>query len=723
MSIDLSRAGRPFEDQDQLLDSFSEILDLHIYYLYKYHTWVSPNNNMQNMLGVVVSREEFESNLLRASDSVAYGQLTEEEIGELDALREYFLDRYNATVEADAGFPLVKLGTNFSMDFFEYAVTLTLFCCELDKKYEKIFVFLQDDIAKKTLSVETAIHLWAEPGDRISSYYQSFSESSVLAKYICPCQEGTLSSRMLNLSKAVTNFFSGDRSESGYEYFSSETQLAPMVINRSIAEQAIKTVQLSREGKVTLLHIVGKQGSGRRFLVKHCAAAAQEGVIFVSASALVKAESVYSAFGQAVCTARLEGCALCVTDFELFLEEEQQHKLYEFSTALREASKHLGTHLYITSEQKWQESRLGDDITRLDLELADTDEEQRLMLWEHYMRDMAFEDGVSAQELAAKFRFTAGQIQAAADRASELTRLSGEKCISSQLLHNSCYDQVVVGLNTLASPIKPAYDWDDLVLPQSEIKQLKDACMHIRYRHTVYNEWGFGKKAAYGRGLSILFSGPPGTGKTMAAQVITNQLHMKLYKIQLSQIISKYIGETEKNLKKVFTEAKNANCVLFFDEMDALFGKRSEVKDSHDRHANIETAYLLQQMEEYDGVVLMATNLLQNIDEAFMRRISFVVSFPFPDAATRTLLWKKMFDANAPMAEDIDYDFLAEAFKIAGGNIKNCVVHAAFLAASEGVPISMRHILRSVVKEQRKNNVIVLKEDLREYADLVFGTE
>jgi len=197
MSIDLSRAGRPFEDQDQLLDCFAEILDLHIYYLYKYHTWVSPNNNMQNMLGVVVSREEFESNLLRATDTVAYDQLTEEETEELDQLRDHFLGRYNATVEAGASFPLVKLGMNFSMDFFEYAVTLTLFCCELDKKYEKIFVFLQDDIAKKTLSVEAAIHLWAEPGDRISAYYRAFSESSVLAKYICPCQEGTLSGRII----------------------------------------------------------------------------------------------------------------------------------------------------------------------------------------------------------------------------------------------------------------------------------------------------------------------------------------------------------------------------------------------------------------------------------------------------------------------------------------------------------------------------------------------
>ena len=156
--------------------------------------------------------------------------------------------------------------------------------------------------------------------------------------------------------------------------------------------------------------------------------------------------------------------------------------------------------------------------------------------------------------------------------------------------------------------------------------------------------------------------------------------------------------------------------MLFFDETDALFGKRSEVKDSHDRHANIETAYLLQQMEEYDGVVLMATNLLQNIDEAFMRRISFVVAFPFPDAPTRKLLWRKMLDAKAP-TENIDYDFLAENFKMAGGNVKNCVI----LAASEGSPIGMRHLLTGIVNEQRKNNTVVLREDLKQYADLVFG--
>lgn len=721
--IDFTLTGKPYSSQNELLDNFSEVLDLHIYYMYKYHTWVSPDNNLQSMLGVVVSREEFESNLMKAVDSMAYHSLTGEETEELSRVRDYFLDRYNATVLAENMFPLIMLGVNFGLDLFEYSVILTLICCELNKKYEKLFAFLQDDISKKTISVETAIHLWAEPGDMVSDYFFYFSGDSVLTKFFCSLDEGTLGGRMLHLSGAVSAFFSGNPAHAGYDFFRKGTEISPMCINNDAESYAVNAVKNSIEGKTTLIFVYGQPDSGRKFLIKHCAAENGEGVLFVTASSLLASADVSDAFNQAVCAARLEGFPVCLTDFELFLDEDNPGKLAAMTSAIKESAEQLGTHFYITSKEKWQLNHLGEKIVKLDLELPETNEEQRLALWEHYLQGLQLEDGLSSQELAAKFRFTAGQTAAAVERAKALSEVSSSGIISAELLHSSCYDQVVEGLNTLATPIKPAYDWDDLVLPQSEINQLRDACTHIRYRHTVYSEWGFGKKAAYGRGLSLLFSGPPGTGKTMAAQVITNQLHMKLYKIQLSQIVSKYIGETEKNLRKVFTEAKNANCVLFFDETDALFGKRSEVKDSHDRHANIETAYLLQQMEEYDGVVLMATNLLQNIDEAFMRRISFVISFPFPDADTRKLLWKKMFDAKAPLSDDIDFDFLAQAFRIAGGNIKNCVVHSAFLAAAEGVPIGMRHILRSVVKEQRKNNVIVLKEELRQYADMVFGTD
>lgn len=722
MSFDYSGIGRPFSGQNELLDCFSDMLDLHLYYHYKYHSWVSPDNNIQSMLGVVVSREEFEHKLMNASDNKIYSSLDKEELDELDRVRDCFIERVNATGELKRAIPMMILLDTFKLDCFQLFSVLTLLCCELNTKYEKLFAYIQDDIAKKTPTAEMLIRLWAEPGERLSDYFSYLSHEDVLTKYLLDMGDGAVCTRTVQLSQAAADFLLGNTPE-GYRIFTPDTELNPLYINEKIADIAENAVRASGENRTTLIYLSGKRGSGRRFIVKHCAKRVGEKVIMLSAERLVSAENMSDCLNSAVCGRVLRRAALCITDFEKLLDEENSAKLSQFSEALVRSRRWLGTHLFITGESRWQDARLGEEITKIDLELADTDEAERLVLWKSFGVQLCCAEPLDPQEMAAKFRFTPGQVSAAVTRAAEITRLSGEAEVSAEVLHQSCYDQVVLGLNTLATPIKPAYCWEDLVLPPSEVKMLKEACNHIKYRHTVYTEWGFGKKAAYGRGLSMLFSGPPGTGKTMAAQVITNQLHMQMYKVQLSQIVSKYIGETEKNLRQVFTEAKNANCILFFDETDALFGKRSEVKDSHDRHANIETAYLLQQMEEYDGVVLMATNLLQNIDEAFMRRINFVIAFPFPDVPTRKLLWNKMLETAAPISEDVDLDFVAENFRIAGGNIKNCVVHAAFLAAADGSPICMRHILNSVVKEQRKNNAVVLKDDLKQYADLVFGND
>jgi SpoVK/Ycf46/Vps4 family AAA+-type ATPase len=276
-------------------------------------------------------------------------------------------------------------------------------------------------------------------------------------------------------------------------------------------------------------------------------------------------------------------------------------------------------------------------------------------------------------------------------------------------------------LGELATKVTPGYSWDDVVLPEAQKTLMKRACGHIRYRHQVSARWGFGRRVGYGWGLSILFAGSPGTGKTMCAQVIAHELNMELYKINLSQIVSKYIGETEKNLRALFTEARNASCILFFDECDALFGKRSEVKDAHDRNANVEVAYLLQQIEEYDGVCILATNLMGNIDAAFMRRITYVVHFPFPEAPAREAIYRGLLPDGAPVAEDIDWRFLAEKFELSGGHIKNIVLSAAFMAAGEGTPITMRHLLRAAVTEMKKNEIVVVREQLREYADLLEG--
>jgi SpoVK/Ycf46/Vps4 family AAA+-type ATPase len=233
--------------------------------------------------------------------------------------------------------------------------------------------------------------------------------------------------------------------------------------------------------------------------------------------------------------------------------------------------------------------------------------------------------------------------------------------------------------------------------------------------------WGFDRKLSQGKGVSALFAGTAGTGKTMAAEIIANELGLDLYKIDLSSVVSKYIGETEKNLERIFVSAENANAILFFDEADALLGKRSEVREAHDRYANIEIAYLLQRMEQYEGLAILATNLRQNMDEAFTRRLQFIVEFPFPDEASRLRIWQVLFPNEAPRDDSIDFAFLARAAKLPGGNIKNIVLHAAFLAASQGSPIRMSHLLQATLQEHKKIGKVFADADLGPYRDRVFA--
>jgi SpoVK/Ycf46/Vps4 family AAA+-type ATPase len=224
----------------------------------------------------------------------------------------------------------------------------------------------------------------------------------------------------------------------------------------------------------------------------------------------------------------------------------------------------------------------------------------------------------------------------------------------------------------------------------------------MRHRQTVFGAWGFERRLSLRRGLCALFCGPSGTGKTMAVEIIARELGLDAYKIDLSTVVSKYIGETEKNLSRIFAEAETSNAVLFFDEADALFGKRSEVKDAHDRYANIETGYLLQRIEEFEGLVILATNLRKNIDEAFFRRMSVAVEFPFPEEADRYRLWRRHFPDAAPVSDDVDFNFLAGRLQLAGGNIKNIAVGAAFMAAANSGRIHMRHVIRAARREYEK---------------------
>ena len=244
--------------------------------------------------------------------------------------------------------------------------------------------------------------------------------------------------------------------------------------------------------------------------------------------------------------------------------------------------------------------------------------------------------------------------------------------------------------------------FEELKLPRQQYEQLKNICGIIGERGKVLTEWGFGEKFSYGNGSSVLFYGAPGTGKTMAAQVLANALRMPLYRVELSQLVSKYIGETQKNIGKIFDEADKCDCILLFDEADAIFSKRSDVSDAQDRYSNAETAYLLQRMEQYQGVSILATNLLQNFDEAFRRRISYMVHFPMPDAALREELWKSIFPKKAQLGDSFDPMALALAFELSGAAIKNAAFHAACSASAQKRPIGMCHILDGIRNEYAK---------------------
>jgi SpoVK/Ycf46/Vps4 family AAA+-type ATPase len=274
--------------------------------------------------------------------------------------------------------------------------------------------------------------------------------------------------------------------------------------------------------------------------------------------------------------------------------------------------------------------------------------------------------------------------------------------VSIDDLFLACRMQSKQKLSSLASKVTSRYQWSDIVLPTDSLQQLHEICNAGKNRSHVYEKWGFGNKLSLGKGLNILFVGPPGTGKTMAAEIVAKDLEIDLYKIDLSQVVSKYIGDTEKNLNRIFQAAEADNTILFFDEADALFGKRTEVKDAHDRFANIETGYLLQKMEDHDGIVILSSNLRNNIDQAFLRRMYAIVEFPFPDEEHRKNIWNGLFPKEVPWDEPLDDIFLAKQFKLSGGHIKNIGVRAAFLAASEGNGITMRHIIVATKREYQK---------------------
>jgi hypothetical protein len=375
----------------------------------------------------------------------------------------------------------------------------------------------------------------------------------------------------------------------------------------------------------------------------------------------------------------------------LYLDAQETEPAAEHLLSLNRFLAHCDGFFFLSVREAW--SHLGRAHLALDVAKPTTAEQKTA--W-----TMALGGTVSDSPalLSGQFNLNLTTIHHIARSQSD--KAAGDPATLPDRLWDACRASVLLRLDTLAQRLAPKVTWNDLVLPREEMEMLEQIANQVKQRNKVYEEWGFSARMNRGLGISALFSGESGTGKTMAAEVIAHSLRLDLYRIDLSAVVSKYIGETEKNLRRLFDAAEDGGSILFFDEADALFGKRSEVKDSHDRYANIEINYLLQRLEVYRGLAILATNMKNALDSAFTRRLRFSVTFPFPSAPERKRMWQQVFPPNTP-TEGLDHDRLAR-FTLTGGSIHNIALNAAFLAAQANMPVTMPTILTAMRAEFRK---------------------
>jgi len=340
-------------------------------------------------------------------------------------------------------------------------------------------------------------------------------------------------------------------------------------------------------------------------------------------------------------------------------------------------------------------------------------------LFETLTQSYGWECEKTRLDFLGRYNFLPGRMRDILELAKSYALSNGGEAITSDHLREAVLRVSSHSLDKYATKIRCVYQADDLILPKLPKQKLFHIINRIRNRKLVYEEWGFLEKSAYGNGVSMIFAGPPGTGKTMAAQVMASELGMELYRVELPAVVDKYIGETEKKLNRIFGEAEKSMAILFFDEADVLFSKRTEIKESNDKYSNMEIAFLLQKMEEYEGVSILATNYLQNFDSAFRRRISDIIDFPLPDEKLRKQMWQSMIPSKLPVSDELDFDFLAKQFEVPGSMIKNALIYASFLAAEASEPmLTMKLILKGLSHELEKSGKKLSRGEYGEYGHL-----
>lgn len=628
-------------------------------------------------------------------------------------------------IEQQAEEEKIPLRVNLLAEIFEltpFELWSFLICLApaLDLRYERIYGFLQDDVTKVAASIDLILTLLAnDEGLERFDQIQFFDNSAPLRLFrlLIPVEDANKSQNSLRqafqVAPGVVDWILG--------LYSPEVSLgdwakifaAPDSDDEiEIASQVYENEQLPTRDVFGLLKPFfswyGSDFLQQETVARQVARSLAKPLLSLKFSPEETRENALEKLRNAARDARLCGAIIYFQGCDIFIDSDNclLPACFEILQLMEDAVLFSSRVAF-----KFSAEMPGNDYPLMRSRMDGLSSKERASLWKSLIKDIPGEIADKDLDiLAGQFSLPSGQVIAAASSAISQAIQAGRALEPGDLFSAARFHSGQ-HLVELAQKIEPRYQWNDLVLPETPLTMLQEMVSMVRTRTQVLEDWGLGLKLTAGSGVSALFSGPPGTGKTLAAQIIANQLGIDLYRIDLSSVVSKYIGETEKNLERIFVEATQSNAILFFDEADTIFGKRSEVKDAHDRYANLEVGYLLQRMENYSGVAILATNLRANLDEAFTRRLQFIVNFPFPDEIYREKIWRVLIPATLPCEPGLDLGLMARRFKLAGGSIRNIIVSAAYQAAVGGGKVSMTHLFHGARREFQKMGRLLNETD------------
>ena len=640
-------------------------------------------------------------------------------------------DNPNLAIAVIADTPLHWLQKTYQLDDIEIKIMAIALAVELDRNYEKLYAYLQDDVRAKRPTVDLALNLICANIPEKLTHRRYFQPDSTLIcdrllRLVSSVDHSSLLAQELHLYPQIIQYLLEipglDAQFKDYALMiEPQTQFTALKSPPGL----LRLIQDHWQGSKPLkLYFQGGDSLEKQTLVQSLANQIKAPLLIVDLPKMMAAKvnqetALFLLWRQA----QLQQAWLYLANLDPLFQNTENIAFQGLCRALGD----YPSLVILSGEMPFPSSPYPLGLLTIPFTLPDF--EQRRDCWLSHLTPLGIMlNPAELDSLSDRFRLYPHQIRNAVAMASQQMLWEGYQNKESQgkeqppssYLFAAARAESGYALMTLARKIEPKYGWEDIILQPNPGNQLRELCNQAKQHHFVMETWQFGERLSLGKGLNALFSGAPGTGKTMAAEVIAQDLQLDLYKIDLSQIVSKYIGDTEKNLSQVFDAATNSNAILLFDEADALFGKRSEVKDARDRYANMETSYLLQKMEEYAGIAILTTNFRHNLDEAFTRRLRFIIEFSLPTQEERRRMWELILPMNTAICQDLDLDFLAGRFELTGADIRNIALRAAFLAAGdenrEKRAISMNHIIKAIRLEYQKQNKILMTADLGDYA-------